>query len=125
MSTLQNICSKLMAKLSNETLTMTFRLLRQLAEAIELASATEWTFFERYGETPRTIGELEELQNARERLNQSYSRLNTLLLKILESQPIAANAMLELWAKAIENGQSNLEAAHASIQEIKRGWNLP
>jgi hypothetical protein len=64
-----------MAKLSNETLTMTFQLLRQLAEAIELASATEWT-------------------------------------------------LLELWAKAIENGQSNLEAANASIQEIKRGWNL-
>jgi uncharacterized membrane protein YccC len=113
-----------MAKLSNKTLTMTFQLLRQLAETIELASATEWTFFNRYGETPRTIGELEELLNARERLNQSYSRLNTLLLKILEAQPIAANAMLELWAKAIDNGRSNLEAASASIQEIKRGWNL-
>ncbi len=124
MCILQSACSKSMAKLSNETLTITFQLLRQLADEIELASATEWTFFERYGETPRTIGELEELQNARERLNQSYSRLNTLLLKILEAQPIAANAMLELWAKAIENGQSNLEAANASIQEIKRGWNL-
>ena len=113
-----------MAKLSNETLTMTFQLLRQLAEATELASAIEWIFFERYGETPRTIGELEELQNARERLNQSYSRLNTLLLRILEAQPTAANAMLDLWAKAIDNGQANLEAANASIQEIKRGWNL-
>jgi hypothetical protein len=119
-----NTCSKSMAKLSDNTLTMTFQLLRQLAEAIELASATEWIFFERYGETPRTIGELEELQNARERLNQSYSRLNTLLLRILEAQPIAANAMLDLWAKAIDNGQANLEAANASIQEIKRGWNL-
>lgn len=68
---------------------------------------------------------MEELQNARERLNQSYSRLNTLLLRILEAQPIAANAMLDLLAKAIENGQANLEAANASIQEIKRGWNLP
>ena len=114
-----------MAKLSDETLTMTFQLLRQLAEAIELASATEWILFDRYGETLRTIGELEELQNSRERLNRSYLRLNTLLLRILEAQPIAANAMLDLWAKAIENGQSNLEAANASIQEIKRGWNLP
>ena len=78
----------------------------------------------RYGETPRTIGELEELKNARERLNQSYSRLNTLLLRILEAQPISANAMLDLWAKAIDNGQANLEAANASIQDIKRGWNL-
>jgi hypothetical protein len=44
--------------------------------------------------------------------------------RILEAQPMAANAMLDLWAKAIENGQANLEAANASIQEIKRGWNL-
>jgi hypothetical protein len=113
-----------MTKLSEETLTMTFGLLRQLADAIELASATEWILFERYGETDRTIGELRELQNARERLNQSYTRLNTLLLKILEAQPIATNAMLELLAKAIENGRANLEAANASTLEIKRGWNL-
>jgi hypothetical protein len=33
----------------------------------------------------------------------------------------AANAMLDLWRKAIDNGQANLEAANASIQEIKRG----
>ena len=78
----------------------------------------------RYGETASTIGELEELQNARERLNQSYTRLNTLLLKILEAQPIATNAMLDLLTKAIENGQANLEAANASTQEIIRGWNL-
>ncbi|WP_373547654.1 hypothetical protein [Chamaesiphon sp.] len=113
-----------MAKLPEETLTMTFELLRQLANAIELASATWWTFFDRYGEAASTIGELEELQNAKERLNQSYTRLNTLLLKILEAQPIATNAMLDLLAKAIENGQANLEAANASTQEIIRGWNL-
>lgn len=113
-----------MAKLPEETLAITFGILRRLADAIELASATEWTLFDRYGETARTIGELEELQNARDRLNQSYNRLNTLLLRILEAQPIATNAMLDLLAKAIENGRANLEAANASIQEIKRGWNL-
>jgi ribosomal protein L22 len=121
---LSKIHSRSMAKLSDETLTMTFQLLRQLADAIEIASATEWVFFNRYGETSRTIGELEELQNARERLNQSYTRLNTLLLRILEAQPTAANAMLDLLATAIESGQANLDAANASIQEIKRGWNL-
>lgn len=67
---------------------------------------------------------MEELHNARERLNQSYTRLNILLLRILEAQPIATNAMLDLLAKAIENGQVNLEAANASTQEIKSGWNL-
>jgi hypothetical protein len=113
-----------MAKLSTETLIIIFSLLRQLAEEIEEACATEWMLFERYGETSRTIGELEELQNARERLNQSYIRLNTLLLKILEAQPTAANVMLDLLTKAIDSGQANLEAANASIKEIKRGWNL-
>jgi hypothetical protein len=34
-----------MAKLSAETLTMTFQLLRHLADAIEIASATEGVFF--------------------------------------------------------------------------------
>ena len=105
-----------MAKLSEETLTMTFGLLRQLADAIELASATEWIFFDRYGETASTIGELEELQNARERLNQSYTRLNTLLLRILEAQPTATNAMLDLLVKAIENGQANLEATQRVLK---------
>jgi hypothetical protein len=76
----------------------------------------------RDGETARTSGELEELQNARARLNQSYTRLNTLLLRTLEAQPIATNAMLDLLTKAIQNGRANLEAANASTQEIKRGW---
>jgi hypothetical protein len=122
-----------MAKLTDETLTITFYLLRQLAEEIERSCATEWIFFEQYGETPRTIDELEEFQNIRERLNRAYSRLNTLLLRILEAQPTAANAMLELLAQAIlhwrgfanDDGQANLEAANASIREIKQGWNLP
>jgi hypothetical protein len=114
-----------MAKLSDQTLTTTFYLLRQLAEAIEQSCATEWTFFEQYGETPRTIDELEEFQNIRQRLNRSYSRLNTLLLRILEAQPTAADAMIELLAQAIDDGQANLEAANASIREIKQGWNLP
>ncbi|MFB2894804.1 hypothetical protein ACE1CI_17985 [Aerosakkonemataceae cyanobacterium BLCC-F50] len=113
-----------MAKLSDETLTTIFYLLRQLAVEIEQACATEWIFFERYGETPTTIGELSELQNVKERLNQSYSRLNTLLLRILEAQPIATNAMLNLLTRAIADGQANLEASNASIQEIKRAWNL-
>jgi hypothetical protein len=114
-----------MAKLSDETLTIIFYLLRQLAEEIERACEIEWILFDRYGENPGTIGELEELQNARERLDRSYARLNTLLLRVLEAQPIAGNAMLDLLAKAIDNGRANLEAANASIQEIKRGWNLP
>ncbi len=72
-----------MATLSSETLTRIFNLLRQIAEEIEIAGATEWILFETYGENSRTINELDELQNVKERLNQSYSRLNTLTLKVL------------------------------------------
>ncbi len=114
-----------MAKLSPEILTNIFNLLRQLAEEIENACSTEWILFEKYGENPRTNNELEELQNVKERLNQSYSRLNILTLRILEAQPIASNAMVNLLSQAIHNGSANLEASHASIQEIKKGWSKP
>ncbi len=114
-----------MAKLSPETLTNIFNLLRQIAEEIENACSTEWILFETYGETTRTINELDELQNVKQRLNQSYSRLNILMLRILEAQPIASNAMVDLLTQAINDGLANVDASHASIQEIKKGWSLP
>jgi hypothetical protein len=125
---LRNIAfSKLnqMAKLPDETLTVIFNLLRQLAEGIEEASATEWMLFEQYGETEATIPELEELQNSRERLTEPYSRLHTLLLRILESQPTATAAMLNLLIQTIEQAQAAADAAQASVREVKRNWNLP
>ena len=81
--------------------------------------------FENYGETAETINELDELQNVKERLNRSYSRLNLLTLRILEAQPLVSHVMLDLLTQAIEDGAANLDASHASIQEIKKGWNLP
>lgn len=113
-----------MAKLSPETLTNIFNLLRQIAEEIENACSTESILFQKYGETTSTINELDELQNVKERLNQSYSRLNVLMLRILEAQPIASNAMIDLLTQGINDGLANLEASHASINEIKKGWNL-
>ena len=53
------------------------------------------------------------------------SRLNLLTLRILEAQPIVSHVMLDLLTQAIEDGSANLDASHASIQEIKKGWNLP
>ena len=114
-----------MAKLSPETLTTIFNLLRQIAQEIENACLTGWILFDKHGETPETVDELDELQNVKERLNQSYSRLNTLMLRILEAQPIASNAMLDLLTQAIDEGAANLAASHASTQEIKKGWKLP
>lgn len=113
-----------MAKLPDQTLTTIFGLQRQLAESIEEASALEWALFEQYGETELTIPELEELQNARVRLTVPYSRLHTLLLRILESQPMASDAMLNLLDQAIEQAQAAADAATASVREIKRNWNL-
>lgn len=66
-----------MAKLSSETLTNIFNLLRQIAEEIENTCSTEWILFEKYGETSITINELD--------------------------------------------GLANVNASHASIQEIKKG----
>ncbi|MGK7944638.1 MAG: hypothetical protein AB4058_09220 [Microcystaceae cyanobacterium] len=70
------------------------------------------------------MNELDELQNVKERLNQSYSRLNTLTLRVLEAQPVATETMVDLLNQAINGGLANWEACHASIEEIKKGWNL-
>jgi hypothetical protein len=80
--------------------------------------------YEQYGENSDTIEELEELQNARERLVVPYSRLNTLLLRILESQPKTDPAMLELLLQTISQAQASSNAAWASVQEVKRVWRL-
>lgn len=114
-----------MAKLPNEILNNIFILQRQIAEGIEEASATEWALLEQYGETEATIPELEELQNARERLTDPYSRLHTLLLRIVESQPMASTAMLNLLAQTLEQARAALDAAEGSVREVKRIWNLP
>ncbi|MGL5941944.1 MAG: hypothetical protein ACRC2S_16540 [Waterburya sp.] len=114
-----------MAKLSDETLIIIFNLLRQLAEDIEEASATEWNLFEGYGENETTIAELEELQNSKERLREPYFRLHRLLIGILESQPTATAPMLNLLIQTIEQAQAAADASQASIREVKRNWNLP
>lgn len=114
-----------MAKLSDEVLTQIFQLLRSLAEGIEEASATEWLLFSRYGENNETVPELEELQSTRERLTVPYSRLNTLILRIVESQPTSDPAMLDLLFKTMEQAEASVAAAKASVIEVKRVWTLP
>jgi hypothetical protein len=91
---------------------------------IEEAAAAEWALYEQYGENSDTIEELEELQNARERLVVPYSHLNTLLVRILESQPKADPAMLELLLQTISQAQVSSNASWASVQEVKRVWRL-
>jgi hypothetical protein len=112
-----------MAKLPDPIITNIFVIQRRIIECIDATTATEFRLFERMGETSESLPELEELQNIRERLLSSYSRLNTLLLGIAQSQPIGARDMVNLLYRSIETGQATLDASIASLQEIQRNWN--
>lgn len=113
-----------MAELTDETLGTIFNLQRRFLKHIDRATAMEAAIFERFGETEETIPELEQLQNVRERATSSYSRLHVLVLRIAEAQPVATPATLELLAQSIEQAQATDAAADASIQNIKRNWDL-
>ncbi len=112
-----------MAKLDDATIKIIFDLQRQLLERIDEATATEAIVFERFGENEARL-ELNQLQNSTERTTSSYSRLYTLLLRVAEAQPQANSAILDLLAESIEQAAAINSASQASIQEIKRDWNL-
>ena len=113
-----------MALLPEETLDTVFILQRQLIERINQTTSTAFTIFEQFGETSETMPELKELDNIREKLTSSYSRLSTLLLSSAQYQPIAPTATLNLLEEGIEQGQAMSEAALANIREIRSNWNL-
>lgn len=113
-----------MAKLPGEIKATILNLLGQLAELIDEAGETEFVIFEQFGETEITISGLNELQNVRERLRNSYTRLCRLFLQVSESQPTAPAAVLNLLYLSIEEGQANLDAGEASIREAKRELGL-
>jgi hypothetical protein len=112
-----------MAKLPDPIITNIFTIQRRIIECIDSTTATEFRLFDRMGETAETSAELEEIQNIKERLLSSYSRLHTLLLRVAQSQPIAAADMLNLLYRSVETGQATLDASIASLQEIQRNWN--
>ncbi|MCL1473045.1 hypothetical protein [Argonema antarcticum] len=114
-----------MARLSAETLRTIFNLQQQLLEHIDEAKSVEFTLLEQFGETDETITELEELQNIRERADSYYSRFYVTLRRIYDAQPVASRDMLELLARSINEATAALPATAASIEEIKRNWNLP
>jgi hypothetical protein len=112
-----------MAKLPDSIVTNIFRIQRQIIECIDSTTEMEFRLFDRIGETPETVPELEELQNIKEKLRSKYSRLYTLLLGIAESQPIATIDMLDLLYRSIDSTEASLDASIASLQEIQRNWN--
>ena len=113
-----------MAKLSPEVLTTIFSLQRRLIELIAETKNTEFSLFERYGETEETLPELEQIENCLERLRNSYSRLHTLTLRISEYYPSAPSAILELLAETIEQSQISADVVTASLSETRKNWRL-
>ena len=112
-----------MAKLPDSLITNIFSLQRQLVECIDATTAMEFRLFEQLGETAETKPELDELQNIKERLLSSHSRLYNLLLRVSQSQPIASKGVLDLLYESIELAQACLDTSIASLQDIQRNWN--
>ncbi|MGA9379394.1 MAG: hypothetical protein WBV73_11560 [Phormidium sp.] len=113
-----------MARLPAETLKTIFNLQQQLLEQIDEARAIEFILLEQFGETEETIPELDELQSIRERADSYYSRFYIILRRIYDAQPVAPRDNLELLARYINEAGATIEAIQASIQDIKRNWNL-
>jgi len=106
-----------MAKLPDEILTTIFTLQRQLASGIEEASAAEWALWS------NMVKQKQQFPNSRnfkmpERLT-APTRLHTLLLRILESQPLVSPAILNLLVKTIEQARAATEAARAVFERLK------
>ncbi|OCR01435.1 hypothetical protein BCD67_21735 [Oscillatoriales cyanobacterium USR001] len=114
-----------MARLPAETLKTIFSLQQQLLEEIDEARAVEFVLLEQFGETEATIPELDELQSIRERADSYYSRFYVILRRIYDARPVASRDTLELLARYINEADATIEAVQASIQDIKRNWNLP
>lgn len=85
-----------MAKLPDETANKAFSLQRRLWEMLDEVTAAAWLILEEYGETEISLSALDEVDNSRERLNSSLSRLYALMLRVAEAQPMADSATLEL-----------------------------
>jgi len=104
-----------MANLPESTLTTVASLLPRLFQVINLATETEFNLFERYGETEATLPELEELNNAAERVRSSYNRLYGLLLQVAQTQPAASAAIIDLLYRSIEMAMANFDISCCAL----------
>ena len=68
------------AKLPDSVIDNVFTLQRNLVECLDATTAMEFRLYQQIGETAETLPELEELQSIRDRLVNSYSRLQNILL---------------------------------------------
>ena len=116
---------KIMAKLPNQTISTIFRLQQRLVALLDTATAAEYSLLQQFGETQETMPELEAIDNVKERLRIPYNRLHKILQQVAESQPAATADVLDFLYRTIDQGEAIADTSEASIQEIKRSWNLP
>ena len=114
-----------MAKLPDQTISTIFILQQRSVALLDTATAAEYSLLQQFGETQETIPELEAIDNVKERLRIPYNRLHRILQQVAESQPAATADVLEFLYRTIDQGEAIADSSEASIQEIKRSWNLP
>jgi hypothetical protein len=114
----------LMAKLPNDISETIWRLNRTLADVIDNARSAEFTLFNTFGETERTIAYLDDLQSVAEQATERLSQLSSLQIRILNVQPHVPEDMLELVIQVVKNTEARLPALEQSIQEIRTEWEL-
>jgi len=113
-----------MAKLPNDIFETIWRLKRQLADVIDNARTAEFSLFDTFGETERTMVYLDEFQSVAEQATERFSQFSSLQIRILNVQPHFPEDMLELVTRVIENTDARLPALEQSIQAIKTEWEL-
>jgi len=114
-----------MAKLPDQTISTIFILQQRSVALLDTATAAEYSLLQQFGETQETMPELEAIDNVKERLRIPYNRLHRILQQVAESQPAATADVLDFLYRTIDQGEAIADASEASIQEIKRSWNLP
>ncbi|MBD2313787.1 hypothetical protein H6G20_19140 [Desertifilum sp. FACHB-1129] len=113
-----------MANLLNDTLAIALERQGRLLQLLHQVTKLDLTIYERFGETPETLNTLSQLQNARERLTDFYSRLSNLLWRVCEAQPSAASDLLNCLDQSLEEALATADAIEASLRETKQDWNI-
>ena len=113
-----------MANLSDETLLVALFRQGRLLKLLDEVTKADMTIYERFGETESTITALIQLQNSRERLTNSYTRVTTLLQRVHESQPQADASLLELFYRSVAEALATADAIEATVKETKKDWDL-
>ncbi|NJK54182.1 MAG: hypothetical protein HC936_17905 [Leptolyngbyaceae cyanobacterium SU_3_3] len=114
-----------MAKLPPDISETIWRLKRQLADVIDNARSAEFSLFDTFGETERTIVYLDDLQSVAEQATERFSQFSSLQIRTFNVQPHVPGDMLGLVMQSIATTEARLPALEQSIREIRTEWKLP